>query len=97
MEYRILSAKWATLIRNFKDSEKEHEIEPRDSELLALAILDYIRWTRIRQWTLFTQKRGEEFEKLVQKLIASEVREDAIRRFVEDEERWKATLEMGEY
>jgi hypothetical protein len=87
---------WASLVRDFKDSEKEHDIDPRDSEQLALAIVDYIRYTRIRQWNLFIQKRGEEYEKLVETLIARGFNQSAAERFVEDEERWKVTLEMGE-
>jgi hypothetical protein len=96
MEYYLLMDHWASLVRDFKDSEKEHDIDPRDSEQLALAIVDYIRYTRIRQWNLFIQKRGEEYEKLVETLIARGFNQSAAERFVEDEERWKVTLEMGE-
>ena len=71
-------------------------MEPRDSELLALAALDHLQWTRIRQWNLFVQKRGEDFEKFIEKLKLR-FQEDAIYRFLEDEEMWKVTLEMAEY
>lgn len=97
MEYKQLMEDWAELVRDFKDSEKEHDIEPRDSELLATDILNYIRWTRIRQWTLFVQKRGEEFEKFIALLKQREYEEDAIRRFLENEDLWEVTLKMGEY
>lgn len=96
MEYRFLSDHWSKLVRDFKDSEKEHDIDPRDSELLALAVVDHIQWTRIRQWNLFVQKRGEDFEKFMEKLKLR-FQEDAIYRFLEDEELWKVTLEMAEY
>lgn len=96
MEYRFLLDHWSQLVRDFKDSEKDHDIEPRDSELLALAVLDHIQWTRIRQWNLFIQKRGEDFEKFIEKLKAR-FQEDAIYRFLEDEALWKVTLEMAEY
>jgi hypothetical protein len=96
MEYRFLLDHWSELVRAFKDSEKENGVEPRDSELLALAALDHIQWTRIRQWNLFVQKRGEDFEKFVEAL-KRRFEEPAIRRFLEDEELWKVTLEMGEY
>lgn len=96
MEYRFLLDHWSQLVRTFKDSEKEYDIEPRDSELLALAVLDYIQWTRIRQWNLFVQKRGEDFEKFMATLL-KRFEESAIRRFLEDEELWKVTLEMVEY
>ena len=96
MEYRFLLEHWSQLVRDFKDSEKEHEIEPRDSELLALAIVDHIQWTRIRQWNLFVQQRGEDFDKFKAKMLQT-FEEDALQRFLENEELWKVTLEMGEY
>ena len=96
MEYRFLLDHWTKLVRHFKDSEKEHGVDPRDSELLALAAVDYIQWTRIRQWNLFVQKRGEDFEKFMETLL-KRFEEPAIRRFLEDEELWKAMLEMAEY
>jgi hypothetical protein len=96
MEYRFLLDHWAQLVRSFKDSEKEYDVEPRDSELLAQAALDYAQWTRIRQWNLFSQKRGEDFEKFIEKLKVR-FEEEPIRRFVENEELWKVMLEMAEY
>lgn len=96
MEYRFLLDHWAQLVRNFKDREKEHEVEPRDSELLALAVVDHIQWTRIRQWNLFVQQRGEDFDKFKAKMLRT-FDEGALQRFLEDEELWKVTLEMGEY
>ena len=96
MEYRFLLQHWSELVRNFKDREKEYEKEPRDSELLALAVVDHIQWTRIRQWNLFVQQRGEDFDKFKEKMLKN-FEEDALQRFLEDEELWKVTLEMGEY
>lgn len=87
---------WAELVRDFKDSEKEHDIDAYETERLAREILDYIRYTRIRQWTLFTQKRGEEFEKMMEILYQKELDIKAVQRFLENEELWKVTLEMGE-
>ena len=87
---------WADQIRDFKESEKSHAIEPRQSEQLALKILDFIRYTRIRQWPLFVQKRGEDYERMVEGLVASGFNPAAIQRFVENETRWTATLQMGE-
>lgn len=97
MDYYLLMDHWASLVRDFKDSEKEYDIEPRDSEQLALAIVDSIRYTRIRQWNLFVQKRGEDYEGLVKRLTDRGFMPEAIQRFVEEEERWKVTLEMGEH
>lgn len=96
MEYRFLLKHWSELVRDFKDREKEHDKEPRDSELLALAVVDHIQWTRIRQWNLFVQQRGEDFDKFKEKMLKN-FEEDALQRFLEDEDLWKVTLEMGEY
>lgn len=96
MEYGFLLDHWSKLVRDFKDREKEHNKEPRDSELLAMAIVDYIQWSRIRQWNLFIQQRGEDFDKFRAKILQN-FDEDALQRFLEDEDLWKVTLEMAEY
>lgn len=97
MDYYLLMEHWGTLIRDFKDEEKAYGIEPRDSEQLALKIVDFIRFTRIRQWTLFVQKRGEEYEQMVERLVDRGFKPEAIHRFVDQENRWTTTLEMGEH
>ena len=91
----LLLDHWAQLVRDFKDSEKQYEIEPRDSELLAMAIVDWIQVTPIRQWNLFVQKRGEDFDKLRAKLEAKGFDDQAVQRFLETDELWKVSLELG--
>lgn len=91
----LLLDHWAQLVRDFKDSEKAYEIEPRDSELLAMAIVDWIQSTPIRQWNLFVQKRGEDFDKFRAKLEAKGFDDQAVQRFLEEDELWKVTLELG--
>ena len=91
----LLLDHWAQLVRDFKDSEKQYEIEPRDSELLAMAIVDWIQVTPIRQWNLFIQKRGEDFDKLRAKLEAKGFDDQAVQRFLETDELWKVSLELG--
>ena len=91
----LLLDHWAQLVRDFKDSEKQYEIEPRDSELLAMAIVDWIQVTPIRQWNLFVQKRGEDFDKLMAKLEAKRFDDQAVQRFLEEDELWKVSLELG--
>lgn len=93
MEYYLLLEHWASLVRKFKDEEKG---DTRASEELSLFILDYIRYTRIRQYNLFTQKRGEEFEHMV--TIAEQKGHDveALRRFIENDERWTTALELAD-
>jgi hypothetical protein len=91
----LLLDHWAQLVRDFKDSEKQYDIEPRDSELLAMAIVDWIQVTPIRQWNLFIQKRGEDFDKLMAKLEAKGFDDQAVQRFLETDELWKVSLELG--
>ena len=96
MDYYLLMNHWAELVRDFKDAEKEHKIDAYETERMARDILDFIRYTRIRQWTLFVQQRGEEFEKMMAILDEKEHDLTAVQRFLENEELWKITLEMGE-
>jgi hypothetical protein len=93
----LLLDHWAQLVRDFKDSEKQYDIEPRDSELLAMAVVDWIQVTPIRQWNLFVQKRGEDFEKLMAKLEAKGFDDQAVQRFLEGDELWKVSLELGSH
>ena len=93
----LLLDHWAQLVRDFKDREKAYDIEPRDSELLAMAIVDWIQVTPIRQWNLFVQKRGEDFDKLRAKLEAKGFDDQAVQRFLEEDELWKVSLELGSH
>ena len=94
MESYLLMEHWASLVRDFKDSEKAYGIEPYETEQMARHVLQFIRKTRIRQWNLFIQQRGEEFEAMMAKL--EQFNPEAVRRFLSEEEIWKITLEMGE-
>ncbi len=88
---------WAQIVRNFKDSERqEHRRENRDTEELAKFILDYATWTTFRQYKLFQQRRGEEFEALLARIEDSEKDLDAAKRMIYDDEFWEATLELAE-
>ncbi len=91
----LLLDHWAQLVRDFKDREREHDKTLRESELLAHAIVDWIQRTPIRQWNLFTQKRGEEFDRMLATLEDKQMDLEAVRRFLEDEELWNVTLELG--
>lgn len=88
---------WAQIVRNFKDSERqEHRRENRDTEELAKFILDYATWTTFRQYKLFQQRRGEEFEALLARIEESEKDLEAAKRMIYDDEFWEATLELAE-
>lgn len=92
MEYYLLQQHWHSLVRKFKDEERQFGTEPADAEAITNFVIEYIEYGRIRQYSLFTQKRGEEFEKMI---IAAGDRGDLLRRFIEDDERWTATLELA--
>ena len=96
MDRYLLQDQWASMIRSLKDNEKQYGISAYTTEQMAQTILRYIRYTRIRQYNLFQQKRGEDFEKMMGKLKQDGFEEEAIRRYLEDEELWKTTLELGE-
>ncbi len=92
MEYYLLQEHWSSIVRKFKDQEQDKYA----AERLAHFILDYIRYTRFRQYNLFTQKRGEEFERMITSVEASEMSVDMARRYLEDDERWQTTLELAD-
>lgn len=93
MQRYLLKDHWAQLVNQFKDSEQEQD--GYATEQLCLDILDHIRITRIRQWTLFVQRRGEEYEQMMAKLEKRGHNPEAIKRFLDDEEFWKITLELA--
>ncbi len=63
-------------------------------EKLAQDILWQIRYTRMRQYNLFTQKRGEDFEKMMEKLSATHEL-SAIQNMIDDEDFWNVTIELA--
>lgn len=95
MDRYLLQEHYASLVRQFKDSEKEFDQEGRDSELLASSFLSIVRYSTIRQYKLFAQKRGEEFERVMAHL-EKEYDPEALRRFVENDELWSTMLELAE-
>ena len=96
MERLQLQNYWASLVRVFKDREhQEHDVRYYDGEQIAQTILDYVRYTKIRQWTLFIERRGEEYDRMLAFLEGKSLSLPSITRFVEDEELWKTTLEMA--
>jgi len=97
MEYYIQLDHWGSLVRNFKDSEqKEHDQDGYASEQIAMAIFDYARWTRFRQYKRFVEQRGEEFERMMAKFEQGCHNMDAVKRFLYDDDLWKTTLDLAE-
>jgi hypothetical protein len=97
MERHLLQDYWAQLVRNFKDSEREeHGRGNRDTEELAKDILSYATWTRFRQYNLFQQRRGEEYETLLARLEEAGHDMEAAMRMILDDEFWTTTLQLAE-
>lgn len=96
MQRYLLKDHWAQLVNEFKDLEREtYGQDGYASEQIALDILDHIRVTRFRQWTLFNQKRGEEFEQMMAKMEKRGHDPDAVKRFLDADELWALTLELA--
>lgn len=95
MEYHLLMNHWSELLREFKDTERTEGNSTYTVSRLAQDVVQYIRRTRIRQWNLFMQQRGEDFERMVASL--EDYDSTLVMRFLENSELWKTTLEMGEH
>jgi hypothetical protein len=96
MDRYLLKDHWAQLVVEFKDEEREQQGQDGYStEQLAVDILDHLRVTRFRQWTLMTQKRGEEFERMVALLTRRGHNPEALSRFLDSEELWAVTLDLS--
>jgi hypothetical protein len=97
MERHLLQDYWAQIVRNFKDSEREeYGRGNRDTEELAKDILSYATWTRFRQYNLFQQRRGEEYETLLARLEEAGHDMEAAMRMILDDEFWTTTLQLAE-
>lgn len=95
MDVYLLLDHWGTLVRGFKESERDYDNDGYASEELARAILDYSRFTRIRQWTLYTQQRGKEFEDLLVTLEKKGHSLEAAKRYLAEEDLWNTTIELA--
>lgn len=95
METYLRMDHWGRQVNAFKETEMAHDREPYASEQLARDLLDYSRFTRFRQWTLYTQQRGEEFETLLKVLEAKGHPLDAVRRALAEEELWSSMLDLA--
>jgi len=93
MDYLVKYEHWTAIVRDLKDSEKEHDVSAYQTGELAIEILRYVRSTKFRQYALFTQQRGKEYEDMIE-LLSHRFRSDAITRVLAEEEFWKATLAL---
>lgn len=94
MDSYLKMEEWAEHVRDFKDSERAQGIPAHEAGNLAKAILSFVRTAHIRQWNLFVQQRGADFDRMMETL--EEYDPTSVKRFLEQEELWKVTLEMGE-
>jgi len=93
MDYYLTLEHWNSIVRGMKDSEREFDIPARKTEDLAKTILRVVRSTRFRQGLLFKQKRGEEYEKFVEKLN-SDYDPEAVHRALDNDEFWEACFSL---
>jgi FMN phosphatase YigB (HAD superfamily) len=97
MEYALVSDHWAEIVRYLKDKSKSSHT----TELCAIDILRYIRRKNergIKQPALFRQRRGEEYEKMLEFLVTEKKYELAmITNILDEDDFWEVTLEMTSY
>ncbi len=91
MEYAIITDHWVSILRQIKDEVRD---SARQMEHLAKDILRHIRYTRFRQFALFTQRRGEEYEAFIEKMVEKHPLE-RVNAIIDNEEFWKTTLELA--
>jgi hypothetical protein len=96
MDRYLLKDHWARLVVDFKDDERElHGRDGYSTDQLVMDLMDHLRHTRFRQWTLMTQKRGEEYERMIAVLTRRGHDPEAITRVLDTEDLWTVTLELA--
>uniref|UniRef100_A0A6C0F2B5 Uncharacterized protein n=1 Tax=viral metagenome TaxID=1070528 RepID=A0A6C0F2B5_9ZZZZ len=93
MDYYLTLDHWSSIVRQLKDDEREYDILAQDTSDLAKDILLVIRSTRFKQGVLFKQKRGEEYEKFVEKLNDT-YDHGAVKRILSNDEFWEVSFSL---
>jgi len=93
MDYYLTLEHWNSIVRTIKDAEREYDIPAQATSNLAKDILIFIRSTRFRQALLFKQKRGEEYERFVERLNA-DYDADAVKRMLDNDELWEVCFSL---
>jgi len=83
---------WVATVRDLKDAEKENGEEPYAVECICRDILRYVRVVRIREVGRFKQRTGLEYEAFIEAL--SRFNQELLRRIVQDDPFWDATISM---
>lgn len=92
----MLQDDWATTVRDAKDFYMQQDIQPYTIERIAQEILRFIRYRPIRQYNLFTQRRGEDFDTMMATLEEMGFDLALVREMTENEDFWQKTLELAE-
>lgn len=92
----MLQDDWASTVRDAKDFYMQQGIQPYTIERIAQEILRFIRYKPIRQYNLFTQRRGEDFDTMMETLEAMGFDLALVREMTENEDFWQKTLELAE-
>jgi len=93
MDYFLTLEHWTSIVRKIKDEELEYDISAYKTGQLAKDILTFIRSSRFRQALLFREKRGEEYERFVEKLKLI-YDPDSVKRILDNDEFWEACFSL---
>jgi hypothetical protein len=93
MDYFLTLEHWTSIVRKIKDEELEYDISAYKTGQLAKDILTFIRSSRLRQALLFREKRGEEYERFVEKLNVI-YDPDSVKRILDNDEFWEACFSL---
>ena len=93
MDYFLTLEHWTSIVRKIKDEELEYDVSAYKTGQLAKEILTFIRSSRFRQALLFREKRGEEYERFVEKLNILYDHE-AVKRILANDEFWEACFSL---
>ena len=94
MDYFLTLELWTSIVRKIKDEEEhEHDVPAYRTGQLAKEILTFIRSSRFRQAVLFREKRGEEYERFVEKLKII-YDPESVKRVLDNDEFWEACFSL---
>lgn len=93
MDYFLTLELWTSIVRKIKDEEREYDVPAYITGQLAKEILTFIRSARFRQALLFREKRGEEYERFVEKLNIN-YDPESVKRILDNDEFWEACFSL---
>jgi hypothetical protein len=93
MDYFLTLEHWSSIVRKIKDEELDYDIPAYTTGQLAKEILTFIRSARFRQALLFREKRGEEYDRFVEKMNIN-YDPPAVKRILDNDEFWEACFSL---